>query len=76
MSNTSSASVKATNELPSLNQDILTLLFEIRMELRVLNTLIAETLNSRADLDQLRQDPYYNGAGGTNTDSLPDTITR
>ena len=49
-------------ELPALNQDILALLFEIRMELRVLNTILAEGLNSRVDLDNLRQDPYYNGS--------------
>ena len=47
-------------ELPTLNEDILTMLFEIRMELRILNTLIADGLNSQIDPDELRQDPYYN----------------
>ena len=53
-------------ELPTLNDDILTLLFEIRQELRVLNTLIADGLNSNIDPDDLRQDPYYNGSAPEN----------
>lgn len=52
----------AVKELPTLNEDILTLLFEIRMELRILNTLIADGLNSQIDPDELREDCYYNGA--------------
>ena len=51
-------------DLPSLNEDILTLLFEIRMELRILNTLIVDGLNSQIDPDTLRQDPYYTGFPG------------
>ena len=51
-------------DLPSLNDDILTMLFEIRMELRILNTLIADGLNSRIDPDDLRQDPHYTGFSG------------
>jgi len=51
-------------ELPSLNEDILTLLFEIRMELRILNTILAEGLNSQINAEDLRQDPYYNGSPG------------
>ena len=50
----------SVKELPTLNEDILTMLFEIRMELRILNTLIADGLNSRIDPDDLRRDPYYN----------------
>lgn len=60
-------------ELPSLNEDILTLLFELRQELRILNTLIADGLNSRIDPEELRQDPYYNGSDPTNG---PGTDTR
>ena len=52
----------AVKDLPALTADMLTLLFEIRMELRILNTLIADGLNSRIDPDQLRQDPYYSGS--------------
>ena len=52
----------AVKELPAINADILTMLFEIRMELRILNTLIADGLNSRIDPDELRQDPYYSGS--------------
>ena len=52
----------AVKELPAINADILTMLFEIRMELRILNTLIADGLNSQIDPDQLRQDPYYSGS--------------
>ena len=54
----------AVKELPTLNEDILTMLFEIRMELRILNTLIADGLNSRIDPDELRQDSYYSGFPG------------
>ena len=50
----------AVKDLPTLNDDIITMLFEIRMELRILNTLIADGLNSRIDPDELREDPYYN----------------
>ena len=52
----------AVRDLPAINTDILTMLFEIRMELRILNTLIADGLNSRIDPDELRQDPYYSGS--------------
>ena len=52
----------AVRELPAINTDILTMLFEIRMELRILNTLIADGLNSQIDPDNLRQDPYYSGS--------------
>ena len=76
-SGTTPAVAKNVGQLPGLNQDVLTLLFEIRMELRVLNTLIAETLNAQSDPDQLRQDPYYNGATDqAGTDSLVATATR
>ena len=52
----------AVKELPAINADILTMLFEIRMELRILNTLIADGLNSQIDPDELRKDPYYSGS--------------
>ena len=72
----STTSVPTPNlKQPALNEDILTLLYEIRMELRVLNTLIAETLNSQSDPDDLRQDPYYNGSNGVDTND-PGVETR
>ena len=74
MANTASIPLKDVKQ-PQLNDDILTLLFEIRMELRVLNTLIAETLNSQSDPDDLRQDPYYNGSNGVDTND-PGVETR
>ena len=73
MSTTSSP--KPDLKQPALNEDILTLLFEIRMELRVLNTLIAETLNAQSDPDDLRQDPFYNGSDPADTNS-PGVSTR
>ena len=54
----------AVKELPTLNQDILALLFEIRMELRIQNEILVESLNSRMELDKMRCDPFYNGFPG------------
>ena len=41
-------------------RDILYLLFELRTELRIQNQLLVEGLNLNADLDVMRDDPYYN----------------
>jgi len=58
----------AAKELPSLDKDILTLLFEIRMELRIQNELLVAGLNlQRTDLDAYRKDPYYSGFTGADT---------
>lgn len=56
--------------LPVVADDILTMLFEIRQELRILNTIVTDGLNSRIDPEELRKDPYYSGSAddaGTTT---------